>query len=140
MSGQFLAELREMYAAFAYQPVLEEPPHHVAVQVDFLAYLRLKEAFARSRGDDEQAAVTAAAAQRLLEDHLSVIAEPLTLSLAASEIPYLALAAAGLLERVGPARPTVPATVDLLPVVSPDCCEFDEDGDPRQPRAEALRS
>jgi len=104
LSGQFLVDLRGMYEAFAYQPGNGEPPDHVAVQADFVAYLRLKEAFAHSRGDEEQAAVTAAAAQRMVEDHLSAIAEPLAQSLAASEIPYLSAAAAALRQRVGPPR------------------------------------
>jgi nitrate reductase assembly molybdenum cofactor insertion protein NarJ len=121
LSGQFLAELRGMYEAFAYQPASQEPPDHVAVEADFVGYLRLKEAFAQSRGEEEHAAVTADAAQRILDEHLSAIAEPLARSLAASDISYLAGAAAALLQRVGPPRHTAPAMADSLPIVAPGC-------------------
>lgn len=121
LSGQFLAELRGMYEAFAYQPASEEPPDHVAVEADFVGYLRLKEAFARSHGTEEHAAVTADVAQRILDEHLSAIAEPLARSLAASDISYLAGAAAALLQRVGPPRQTTPAPADSLPVLAPGC-------------------
>ncbi len=121
LSGQFLADLRGMYEAFAYQPASNEPPDHVAVEADFVGYLRLKEAFARSHGAEEHAAVTAEAAQRVLDEHLSAIAEPLARSLAASEISYLAGAAAALLQRVGPPRHARSLTADLLPVVETGC-------------------
>jgi nitrate reductase assembly molybdenum cofactor insertion protein NarJ len=127
LSGQFLAELRGMYEAFAYQPASEEPPDHVAVEADFVGYLRLKEAFARSQGAEEHAVVTAEAAQRILNEHLSIIAEPLARILAASDISYLARAAAALLQRVGPPRQTLPLTADSLPIVAPGCLpEWDE--------------
>jgi nitrate reductase assembly molybdenum cofactor insertion protein NarJ len=119
LSGQFLADLRGMYEAFAYQATSEEPPDHVAVQADFVGYLRLKEAFAQTRGEEEHAAVTADAVQRILDEHLSIIAEPLSRSLAASGISYLAGAAAALLQRVGPPRHTTPQTEDAFPVVAP---------------------
>jgi nitrate reductase assembly molybdenum cofactor insertion protein NarJ len=120
LSGQFMAELRGMYEAFAYQPASEEPPDHVAVEADFVGYLRLKEAFARSHGAEEHAAVTAEAARRILDEHLSTIAEPLARILAASDIAYLAGVAAALLHRVGPPRQPLPVMADLLPIVEPD--------------------
>jgi nitrate reductase assembly molybdenum cofactor insertion protein NarJ len=127
LSGQFMAELCGMYEAFAYQPASDEPPDHVAVEADFVGYLRLKEAFAQSRGEEQHAAVTADAAQRILDEHLSAIAEPLARSLAASDISYLAGAAAALLQRVGPPRHATPATADSLPVVASGCLpEWDE--------------
>jgi len=127
LSGQFLAELRGMYEAFAYQPPSEEPPDHVAVEADFVGYLRLKEAFARARSEDEQAAVTADAAQRMLDEHLSAIAEPLARSLAASGIAYLAGAAAALLTRTGPPRQSTPTPVELLPIAPPECLSNGEE-------------
>ena len=93
----------------------------MAVEADFVGYLRLKEAFARSHGAEEHAAVTAEAAQRVLDEHLSAIAEPLARSLAASNISYLAGTAAALLQRVGPPRHALPVTADLLPAVEPGC-------------------
>ena len=99
----------------------------MAVEADFVGYLRLKEAFARSRGEDEHAAVTADAAQQMLDEHLSTIAEPLTRSLAASGIAYLVDAAAVLLRPAGPPRGTAPTAADLLPVASPDCLSDGEE-------------
>lgn len=120
LSGQFLAELRGLYEAFAYQSASDEPPDHVAVEADFVGYLRLKQAFARSRGEEAQTAVTADAAQRMLDEHLSAIAEPLAQSLAASGVRYLELASAALLGRVGPRNAA--AALPLLALT-------DEDGD-----------
>lgn len=117
LSGHFLAELRGMYEAFAYQPAGDEPPDHVAVQADFVGYLRVKEAFAGFRGNDDQAAVAADAAQRILDEHLSVMAEPLARSLAASGISYLTAAAAALVQRVGPPRN---ANAAVLPTIDSD--------------------
>jgi nitrate reductase assembly molybdenum cofactor insertion protein NarJ len=119
--GPSLSELSACYDAFAYRPATDEPPDHVAVEADFIAYLRLKEAYAVARDDDEQTAVTAEAARRFVEDHLSSIAEPLALSLAASGISYLRLAAAALLRRVGPPRHVVPAAGPLPAFLDETC-------------------
>jgi nitrate reductase assembly molybdenum cofactor insertion protein NarJ len=101
ISGQFLAELCAFYEAFAYQPMLDEPPDHVAVEAGFMGYLRLKEAFARSGGHEAQAAVTAEAATRFIDEHLAVMAQPLAESLAKSGIGYLSHTGAALLSRTG---------------------------------------
>ena len=133
LSGRFLAELCDFYAAFAYLPSFGEPPDHMAVETDFLGYLRLKEAYALSRGEVEQAAVTAEAAARFLDDHLSVMAEPLATSLAHSEISYLALTSQSLLQRVGPPRhqrlsdAAAWVVEHALPVCQDDLSESDED-------------
>jgi nitrate reductase assembly molybdenum cofactor insertion protein NarJ len=100
--GRFLAEIRDCYEAFAYAPSTPEAPDHVATEAGFIAYLRLKEAYARECGDAEAAAVCHSAAERFLEEHLSIIAEPLAQSLEASGIGYLERAGAALLDRVGP--------------------------------------
>ena len=125
--GQSLSELAAFYDAFAFCPSTNEPPDHVAVEADFIAYLRLKEAYALSRGDHAQADITAAAAQRFVEDHLSSIAEPLAKSLASSGITYLQLAADALLARVGPARYTVPGACSSLPTIEDGMNEIDRD-------------
>jgi nitrate reductase assembly molybdenum cofactor insertion protein NarJ len=128
--GQSLSELTAFYNAFAFEPSTDEPPDHVAVEADFIAYLRLKEAYALSRNDNEQVFVTADAARHFLEDHLSSIAEPLAASLEASGITYLQLAAAALFRRVGPARYTVPAVDSPLPLLDEDslsCCSATDD-------------
>ncbi len=106
LPGHLLGELTACYQAFAYAPALPEAPDHVAVETGFIAYLRLKEAYAHERGDPQQATVAATAARHLIEDHLSVIAEPLAKSLAASGITHLAQTSAALRQRVGPPRPT----------------------------------
>ena len=105
LSGRFLAELLDYYAAFGYRLPTSEPPDHVATETDFVGYLRLKEAFAFSRLDTEHAELTALAARGFLADHLSTMAEPLAQLLERSDIQYLQLAGASLLQRVGPAPP-----------------------------------
>jgi hypothetical protein len=92
-TGRFLAELQDAYAAFAYESTIGEAPDHVATQADFVGYLRLKEAYARARGDVEQAESDRRTAQRIIADHLALIAEPLAEILQNSDFRYLALAA-----------------------------------------------
>ncbi len=99
-AGAFLADLEAFYTAFAYTAQTPEPPDHVAVEAGFVAYLRFKEAYAVSRGDRPQAEVAADAAKHFLEDHLSLLADPLARALGASEIAYLATASAALARRV----------------------------------------
>jgi hypothetical protein len=101
-AGAFLAELTAFYTAFAYQRDESEPPDHVAAEAGFIGYLKLKELYARARGNEEEASVVAEAAERFVKDHLSMLAEPLATSLERSGIGYLALAAGSLLRRVGP--------------------------------------
>ena len=72
--GQLLAELATVYDAFAFRPHVEEPIDHIAVEVAFVAYLLLKEAFATARGDHEAAATTAGARQGFMESHLAALA------------------------------------------------------------------
>jgi TorA maturation chaperone TorD len=98
-SGATLAQVSAYYDAFSYQPGAEEPPDHVSVEADFVAYLRLKEAYALARGDSEQAALTSEAAGRFIDDHLAVIAGPLAQTLASSDVEYLKRAGKALQER-----------------------------------------
>lgn len=99
--GYLLAELAAFYNAFSYQPITAETPDHIAVEAGFIAYLRLKEAFAAECGDRESADITAAAARRFIAAHLAKFTDQITRSLASSGIEYLALASAALLKRVG---------------------------------------
>jgi nitrate reductase assembly molybdenum cofactor insertion protein NarJ len=101
--GASLAELAAYYEAFAFNPVTDEPPDHVAVECDFVAYLRVKEAYALVRGDGQHATIAADAARHFQQDHLAMLAQPLQESLTASGIEYLQRAAGVLLQRVGPA-------------------------------------
>lgn len=111
--GGLLAELEGQYAAFGYRPSCEESPDHVAVEAGFVAYLRLKQAYAAACGRPEHANLAAETAQRFLEEHLARIAAPLAAALANSQIGYLAAAAEWLRERSG-----VPAYSNL-PVLQP---------------------
>jgi len=72
--GQVLASLATVYDAFAFRPRVEEPIDHVAVEVAFVGYLLLKEAFALAGGDSEAAALTAAARRGIVEAHLVTFA------------------------------------------------------------------
>lgn len=102
--GRFLAELRGTYEAFAYAPAGDEAPDHVSVEAGFISYLRMKEAYARSRGHEEEANTAAEAAGGFVEDHLASIAEPLSAALESSGIRYFALTASALLARAGPPK------------------------------------
>lgn len=131
LTGQYLAELLACYQAFAYLPPHDEPPDHIATEIDFVAYLRLKQAYAVARNDDTQAAVTAEAVQSFIQEHLATTAIPLAQILDASDIPYLTLAAANLSERVGTfctksastAKPDHSRNPALPICIASDCCD-----------------
>ncbi len=110
-TGGLLAEINSYYEAFAYPAPGEEPPDHVCREADFVAYLRMKEAYALFCGHQEGAHLTAEAAQRFIEEHLAYIAEPLFTALEATGSEYLRLAAKSLLERTGPPRSPAPFRV-----------------------------
>ncbi len=103
--GALLAELEAHYSAFAYQPRLSEPADHFAVEAGFFAYLRLKEAYASFSGESEHAALTAAAAERFLAEHVSPLATSLAAILDGSGIRYLKLVADVLRRYAQPAAP-----------------------------------
>jgi nitrate reductase assembly molybdenum cofactor insertion protein NarJ len=117
--GQLLAEVNAYYQAFAYQPGAAEAPDHLSYELGFLAYLRLKEAYAAACGDTERAAIAAEAARTFQEDHVAVIAAPLAATLSNCVVEYLDLAAQALLRRAGP-----PKSASPLPVVS--CADSDD--------------
>lgn len=115
--GYLLSELTSYYDAFAYQPAIVEAPDHVSVETGFVAYLKLKEAYAEAIAADEHAAVTRTAAQQFINEHLAALTEPLARSLEHSGVEYLALAGRALLARVGAPRdkspqPGLPILVD----------------------------
>jgi len=100
LPGPLLAELAAFYEAFAYRPSTVDPPDHVAVEVGFLGYLRLKEAYALARGEAVHAETAGRAAGAFLNEHLAGLARPFAESLPSSGITYLALAAQWLLRRI----------------------------------------
>lgn len=99
--GYLLAELSAFYDAFAYKPKTPDVPDHVAVEAGFIAYLKLKTAFATAGGDTEAATVSAEAAEKFVSDHITKYAEKLAASLEFSGIKYLALAGKSLFELAG---------------------------------------
>jgi nitrate reductase assembly molybdenum cofactor insertion protein NarJ len=99
--GYLLSELSAFYTVFGFQPGSRETPDHIAVETAFLAYLKLKEAFARECDDREKAEITAKAAQTFREGHLAKMTEQITKCLGASGVEYLALTSAALFARVG---------------------------------------
>jgi len=118
--GYLMSELQAYYNAFAYHPVTSEPPDHVSVEAGFIAYLKVKEAFALACQDEDRAATASESAERFLEEHLAIMAQPLADRLAGSGVSYLEKAGAALLRRVGPPPA---AAVSPLPVLQdePEC-------------------
>jgi len=114
--GYLMSELQAYYNAFAFHPVTKEPPDHISVEIGFIAYLKLKEAYALTCGNEEQAVTASESAQRFTLEHLANIVEPLVSHLEASDIPYLVKAGAALLHRVGP----TPKMASPLPILQED--------------------
>lgn len=121
--GQLLAELAAYYDAFSYSPRIDEVADHVSVEAGFVAYLRLKEAYALACSNEEHALVTADAARRFIEEHLAPMAQPLAAALRDSGVAYLAYAGEALLRRTGPPRSDTQAR--LLPVLQEDESVFE---------------
>ncbi|MBZ5506947.1 MAG: molecular chaperone TorD family protein [Acidobacteriia bacterium] len=111
--GYLMSELQAYYNAFAFQPVTAEAPDHVSVETGFIAYLKMKEAYALTCQDGERAATASESAQRFIEDHLTNLAQPLAERLEGSGIGYLATASAALLRRVGSPR-VAPSPLPIL--------------------------
>jgi nitrate reductase assembly molybdenum cofactor insertion protein NarJ len=114
--GYLLAELAAFYEAFGYRPSTEESDDHVAVETGFVAFMKLKEAYAQASGNTEAAELTAAACRHFTEEHLSMLAEPVAQSLADIGPSYLAAASRILAARVGPPRraPAAPPDGDEM--------------------------
>jgi nitrate reductase assembly molybdenum cofactor insertion protein NarJ len=104
--GHIIADISAFYEAFAFQPETEEAPDHLSVETGFLGYLCVKEAYARTRGNEEEAEIAANAAARFREAHLSPLAWSVAERLQATNVRYLSLAATALARRTGPRRDT----------------------------------
>jgi len=102
-SGYLVSELAAYYAAFGYTPTAEEPPDHLAIELGFVAYLKMKQALALACGDPAAASVAADAVASFRNDHLTVMAEPIAHLLPTFAPDYLTEAGAMLLHRLGPA-------------------------------------
>jgi nitrate reductase assembly molybdenum cofactor insertion protein NarJ len=101
--GYLMSEITAYYNAFDYHPKLAEAPDHIAVQLGFLAYLKLKQAFALAAEDQERAQLAAGAAASFLKDHLAISAEPIAQRLEQFAPDYLVEAAHRILQHTGPA-------------------------------------
>jgi len=123
--GRIIADISRFYEAFAFQPETEEAPDHLAVEAGFVGYLCLKEAFAHTRGNAEEAEIAAKAAIRFREEHLSTLAWPVADRLAEADACHLPLAAAALARRAGPRRDVTATRTPRLP----SCDECLECGD-----------
>jgi len=117
--GRILADLRAFYEAFAFNPRTEEAADHLSVEAGFLGYLRLKEAFARTRGEDEKAVIAADAASRFRTDHLAAYAQSFAERVEKTGVGYLTLAARSLARLAGPPEPA--ATDAGLPLLEEGC-------------------
>jgi hypothetical protein len=98
--GWVLSDLARFYDAFAFRAESEDPPDHVAVALQFVSYLFLKEAFARGCGDTDAMAVTVSARDRFIEEHLQPVVHPLANRLAPIAPEYLVMTTRALAARV----------------------------------------
>jgi nitrate reductase assembly molybdenum cofactor insertion protein NarJ len=100
--GYLMSELSAQYEAFGYTPHTPESLDHVSVELDFLAYLKIKEAYALSCGDREHAAISSDAAANFMKEHLARVAEPVAKALENLAPEYLVHAGRFLLNQIGP--------------------------------------
>ena len=70
--GPMLADIAGFFRAFAYRPekLPAEVPDHVAVELDFLAFLSVKVAFALHESREDQAAIARQAYEEFLTEHV----------------------------------------------------------------------
>lgn len=68
--GKILSELRGFYDSFGFDPKIEDPPDHVAVEAGFVGFLKLKQAYAASCGDADAEKTMRDAAEVFIERHL----------------------------------------------------------------------
>jgi len=87
------------------------------VETGFVAYLKLKEAFALSTSDPGKAALAHDAAAQFIGDHLASMAEPLANILSHSCVEYLVLAGKALAQRTGPKKQPLKAHKSHFPIL-----------------------
>lgn len=100
--GYLMAEMSAYYEAFGYQPQVDEAEDHLAIQLGFLAFLKLKQAHALLNGQSEAARLTADAFMSFLREHVAVQAEPVLKALENFAPAYLADAGRLILAQAGP--------------------------------------
>lgn len=104
--GYLMSELTAYYDAFGYAPAVEEASDHLAVQLGFVSWLRMKQALALTEGRAEQASVSEESASAFLKDHIAVQAGPVLRRLEEFGPDYLIEAARLILQYAGPAPRT----------------------------------
>lgn len=102
--GYLMSELGAFYSAFGYKPATFEAEDHVAVEAGFVGYLKLKQAFALSAGDQKAFEVARDAEKEFLSEHLASIAEPMAASIGSSGVTYWKAAATAMQRRAGAAK------------------------------------
>lgn len=101
--GYLIAELAAFYDAFGYTPQAQEAPDHLAIELGFVSYLKLKHAHALANGEDAQAEVTGAACEEFVREHIAWQAEPVLKRLEDFAPDYLVEAGKRILAHAGPA-------------------------------------
>ncbi|MBL8229218.1 MAG: molecular chaperone TorD family protein [Bryobacterales bacterium] len=101
--GYLMSELSGYYSAFGYEHGGQESDDHLAVELGFLSFLRMKEAYATLAGNAPDAQFAAEIGESFIRDHLALMVEPISNRLAAFAPEYLTEAGRQLLDRVGPA-------------------------------------
>ena len=105
--GHILSDIVAFHRAFGFQPRVEDPVDHVAVEASFMGYLHLKTAYALASSDADSAQTAASAAANFVQSHLQFFGAPLAERLAAVGPEYLVLASRALASRTG-APPMMP--------------------------------
>jgi nitrate reductase assembly molybdenum cofactor insertion protein NarJ len=102
-SGHLMSEIAAYYGAFGYRPSEEEASDHLAIQLGFVSFLRMKQALALSLGEIEHARIAAEAAERFIGDHIAVSAAGVAKALEAFAPEYLIEAGRRVLRLAGAA-------------------------------------
>ena len=69
--GQLFDDLQDFYRAFDYEPRAGHVPDHIAVEAGFVGHLQLREAYAATTADRENAQSSRLARDAFLRDHLA---------------------------------------------------------------------
>jgi len=91
--GNFLSAIVAFYVAFGYEPSADEPPDHFSIETDFLAFLKLKYAFALANEDAEAAEAAQQAWHTFASAHVAAMSVALREALDREETGYLGVAA-----------------------------------------------
>ena len=69
--GYLMANLRAFYDAFSFRPRRDEPIDHICVEAGFVGYLFLKQTYAWTQGNWDDAAITKNARERFTNEHVA---------------------------------------------------------------------